>query len=655
MKKILTIAALTAVSAGIAAQTFDDNTVLMNVGGHDVYVSEFNYLYEKNNSQQIVPLTFDQYVDMFVNYKLKVADALAAEIDTTPAFRAEIAKFRRDLAQPYLTDSTVYHRLLDEAYAHQDEDILVSHIMLPAQDPQGKQKLDSLRQMILDGKLTFEQAARENSVDNASAPKGGLMGWVTGAGIYPWSFEKTAYDTPVGQISQVINSGIGYHLVRPEKRRPSLGEVKVEHILLLTSRADSAKILEIEARADSLYNVVTTPGTNFSAVARKHSQDRGSANNGGLIDWFGSGQMVHEFDSVAFAMPVDSISRPFKTRFGYHIVHKIGQRGKRSFEEMKPIFEGQMAADSRKAEPVNARINHFADSIGVSIDPTYKTVVSNILAGYGNEINAASIEALRNLDTPIFTIGSETTTIGQALAKAPLREGITPDIVLSYADRAAELAFNSAITDALIDQLAKEVPAYRNLLNEYSDGILLFDVSQQKVWDKAAEDTKGLTNFFKKNKKKYATWESPRFKAYVVFSSSDSIATEARKLLDSTYPKPDILKIDQQQLTSLMKDAFGNNVKVERVIAGKGENQITDYLAFGAEKPELKNVSYTNYFSFAGKTIDQPEEYLDAKGQVLTDYQSLLEKEWLQWLHKTYKVDINASVLETLRGATPGK
>lgn len=655
MKKILTFAALTAVSAGIAAQTIDDNTVLMNVGGQDVYVSEFNYLYEKNNSQQLVPLTFDQYVDMFVNYKLKVADALAEQIDTTTAFRAEIAKFRHDLAQPYLTDSAVYRRLLDEAYAHQDEDIWVSHIMLPAQDPRGKQKLDSLRQMIIDGSLTFEQAATDNSVDNYSAARGGSMGWVTGSGNYPWAFEKAAYDTPVGQISQVINSGIGYHLVRPEKRRPSLGEVKVEHILLLTSRADSAQVLEIEARADSLYKVVTAPGADFQAVARKHSQDRGSAKNGGLIDWFGTGQMVHEFDSVAFALPIDSISHPFKTRFGYHIVHKLGHRGKRSFDEMKPVFEGQIAADSRKTEPVTSRIRQFADSIGVSIDPAYKTAVSSLLAQYGNEVNASSIEALKNLDTPVFTIGSATTTIGQALTKAPLREGITSDMALAYADRAAEIAFNSAVTDAMTDQLAKDVPAYRNLLKEYSDGILLFDVSKQKVWDKAAADTRGLKKFFSKNKKKYATWESPRFKAYVIFASSDSIATEARNLLDATYPKADILKIDQQQLTSLMKDAFGNNVKVERVIAGKGENQITDYLAFGADKPDLKNISFTNYFSFAGKTVSEPEEYLDVKGQVLTDYQSQLEKEWLKWLHKTYKVNINTPALDAIRGASAGK
>lgn len=651
MKKILTLAAVTAVSAAIAAQTLSDNTVLMNVDGKDVYVSEFNYLYEKNNSQQLTPLTFDQYVDMFVNYKLKVADALAAQIDTTTAFQAEIAKFRRDLAQPYLTDSTAYRSLLDEAYAHQDEDIWVSHIMLPGQDPRGKQKLDSIRQLILSGNITFEQAARDNSVDQRSAVNGGSMGWVTGAGIYPWAFEKASYDTPVGQISEVINSGIGYHLVRPDKRRNALGEVKVEHILLLTSRGDSAKVAEIEARADSLYNAVTTPGTNFAAVARKHSQDKGSANNGGLIDWFGSGQMVHEFDSVAFAMPVDSISRPFKTRFGFHIVHKLGHRGKRSFEEMKPIFEGQIANDNRKTEPVTARLYHFADSIGVSLDPAYKTVVASLLAESGDELNAATIAALKNLDTPIFTISGETTTIGQALAKAPLREGLTPDIVTAYADRAAELAFNSALTDAYIDVLAENVPDYRNLLNEYRDGILLFDISQQKVWDKAATDTIGLERFFKKNKKKYSTWESPRYKAYVVFSANDSIAGEAHKLLAATYPKPDILKIDQQQLISLMKDAFGNKVKVERVIAGKGENQITDYLAFGAEKPELKNVSFSDYFAFADKKIDQPEEYLDVKGQVLTEYQASLEKEWLDWLHKTYKVKIDPAVLEALRAA----
>ncbi|MDE5643806.1 MAG: peptidylprolyl isomerase, partial [Muribaculaceae bacterium] len=221
-----------------AAGAKNNDPVLMTVNGKKVPLSEFEYLYKKNNSQQLQPQTLDEYVDMFVNYKLKVADAEAAGLDTTASFRQELVKYCNDLARPYLRDQAVEDSLARVSYNHMLETITVSHIMIPsgqnaAEAEKAHARLDSIRTAILNGKTTFEEAARENSVDNASKVRGGLMG-VVGAGRYPWAFEDMAYNTATGEISPVVNSGFRFHIIRVEKREPAKGEVHAAHILKLT-------------------------------------------------------------------------------------------------------------------------------------------------------------------------------------------------------------------------------------------------------------------------------------------------------------------------------------------------------------------------------------------------------------------------------------
>lgn len=647
MKKIiLSVLAASAAIAAITAQNANDDPVAMSIDGRDVPLSEFEYLYNKNNNQQITPLTFDQYVEMFVNYKLKVADALNEKIDTTSSYRGEMSKFRRDLAQPFLRDSSVIEQLVMEAYHHNDEDVYVSHIMFSPEDAYSQQKLDSLRTQIINGVITFEEAASKYSLDKRSAVKGGLMGWVTGAGLYPWAFEKAAYDTPVHQLSEVINSGFGYHIVRPEKRRPAGGQVQVEHILLFTRGLDAAAAEKVQARIDSLYNVVIQPDVKFGDIARQYSQDRGSAAQNGLIDWFGPSQMVEEFDSVAFALNVGEISKPFKTQYGYHIVHKTGQRGNGSLEELRPKIEKAISSDARQHEPIKATIRKTANELGVTLNNQYKDIARKYWYKSGGLCDENCIESLRADSTVIFSMLGTDYTLGSLLATAPLRDTERLAEFNSIIEHAVETAYERTIMDYKIDQLYAQQPEYRNLYNEYRDGILLFDVSQKKIWDKASKDTKALTKYFKKNKKKYSNWEAPKYKAYVIFATTDSVADEIKNFIDSNYGKAKIEKINQEEFTSRLKEQFKGKIKVERVIAAKGENPITDYLGFGADKPENKSKNFETYFAFAGKVIEQPEEYIDVKGAVISDYQNELEQKWIKELRKKHKVVINNDVLQ---------
>lgn len=571
-KQILAAGIICATLCAIAAKPKDP--VLMKVGNDEVRLSEFEYLYNKNNTQQAQPQTIDEYVDMFVNFKLKVAAAEAAGLDTTKAFKDEYLKFRNELSEPYLRDEKVAAAQEAEAYDHMLSDLLVSHIMFPAQQ---SALADSLYSELKAGNARFEDVATKYSMDKASARRGGLMG-VVGAGRYPWPFEKAAYETEVGRISPVINSGFGLHIIRVESRTPAKGQVHAAHILRMTRGASDSVVAAEMLVADSLYNVVTAPGADFAAVARQFSQDPGSARNGGDLGFFGPGMMVQEFDSVAFALADGEISRPFKTPFGWHIIKRIESKGPGSFEENLEAIRKQI-----EREPSRARLA-------------------------GDAYAAAAVERFRG-------------KLG----------GVTDSAEMTA--RALELAR---------EELEAENADYRNLLHEYRDGILLFDISNREVWNKASADTVGLDEFFRANRAKYA-WESPKFKSLIIFAGNDSLLNVAMRYAADSIPAT----VPAQKIAEVMQQRFGRDVKVERVIAAKGENAITDCLGFGAEKPaKPASQRWQSYAAFRGRVIDQPEEASDVRGTVVADYQAALEKEWLERLHKEIPVKINQKVLK---------
>lgn len=576
MKKKLLCASVLAASI-VALAKGPSDPVLMTVAGKDVPLSEFEYLYHKNNTQQAQPQSIDQYVGMFINYKLKVADAIAAGIDTTAAFREEFTKFRNELAEPYLQDNSVMDYLIQEAYNHRLSELTVSHIML--QQAQSAE-IDSLREVIVSGADTFENVARRYSIDQPSAVRGGLMGEVV-PGRYPWAFEKAAYDTKVGEISPVVNSGFGLHIIRVEATKPARGEVKASHILRLTRNLSDDDAARQKTLIDSIYTVLQADPTRFEELAKEYSEDPGSARRGGDLGWFGGGMMVAEFDSTAFAMPVGTISQPFRTNYGWHIIRKDDARGVGSLEDNRAEIEKQIKNSERANEPALAFIRAAA-------------------AQHRNELPAGS-----------FDENGEITSAG-----------------------------TEAVLELSRAELYKTNADYRNLVNEYRDGILLYEISNQNVWDRAAKDREGLEAYFQANKAKYA-WDKPKFKAYVIFATKDSILNSALEYA-TTLPAD----IAPQEFVRNIREKFGRDIKIERVIAAEGENAITDYLGFGAEKPASDNQRWKYYAAYAGRIIDSPEESADVRGAAVADYQEVLEQEWLADLHHKYKVKVNAKVLK---------
>lgn len=638
MKKgLLSLAILIGASSLLQAKGTDD-PVLMTVGGHPVTLSEFEYLYHKNNAQQSTPQAIEEYMQLFIPYRQKVAAAEAKGIDKTPAFQREFTTYRNDLSAPYLIDTAVQDSIYRAAYERMKEDVDVSHIMLFFESPdmtleRKRELMDSILNCLNNGE-SFDSLAFKYSEDRRSAERGGHMAWIS-ANNYPVAFEEAAYAAPVGGYSGVIESPVGLHIVKALARRPARGQVLVEHILRLTRGKSDEEVAAQKQYIDSIYNLAVNGG-NFEELAKANSDDPGSARDGGKLPWFGPGKMVPEFEEVSFTLADGEISKPFSTSYGYHIVKRLDGRGIDSYEDALPAIRKAVNRDERSLLPGQRRLDQLKKEYKASLDRKAIEAVEKAITDAGR-VDSTMLADIHSSKTVIGVVDGQKFTLGEAISKnLPNGFAGTPEMQVKQLNDAIDMYFKDMILDHKRDLLMKEEPSYRNLVNEYRDGMLMFEIQDRNVWSKAKNDTEGLKKYFEANKGKYI-WDAPRYKARVIFAKNDSILQAVNKYLVEN-------NVASDSLATTLRAQFGHNVKVERVLAAKGENAITDYLGFGGEKPEAP-AQWPVYMAWQDRLIEQPEEVADVRGQVITDYQDYLLEQWVKELAKEYPAKINKKVL----------
>ena len=619
------------------AGTRQSDPVIMTVNGKDIRQSEFQYLYKKNNLQQVAPQTIDEYVDMFVTYKLKVADAEAAGIDTTASFRDEFNGYCVELSNPYLRDADVEDRLVNETYARMTVSRCVSHILVPlgatrVEREANRQRLDSIRTAILAG-ADFAQMAMKYSIDGSVMRNGGNLGFIN-ANTFPYPFEKAAFETPVGAISEVIEDApYGYHIIKVTDERPASGEVSARHILKLTQGMTPEEAAVQKARIDSIAEQLKN-GADFETLARAESEDPGSASRGGNLGFFGRGRMVPEFEEAAFSLRPGEISAPFATAYGYHIVQTLEVKPIPSLEESRKDILAHFGRDIRATLPQKEYLKALRASSGISVD---NKVIADVYSGIANATDAAqTLETLKADKTVIAPFPTGDLKVSDVASRIELRPGT--DLAIAF-DDALDMAVDESTVNLARRSLMDSNADYRNLVNEYRDGILLFEISNRKVWDRSSSDAQAQLEYFSAHRADY-TWDAPRFKGYVIFATSDSLASEVKGYLAERSVSP-------EDLAKEMFENFGRDVKVERVLTAKGENNIIDQIAFGGPKAEPVG-KWAAWFPYAHKVIDAPEEPADVKGPLASDLQQQLESEWVKDLHKKYKVKINKKAIKKL-------
>lgn len=624
--------------------------VLMSVNGKDVRKSEFEYIYNKNNQQQVDNKSLSEYLTLFRNFKLKVAEAEAQGIDTTQAFRSELAGYRKQLAEPYLVDRKVDEQVAHEAYDRLKENVEVSHILFrvapdatPADTMRVYQKALSVLDRIRKGE-DFGKLAKEYSEDPSVQQNNGYLGFITGfMTVYP--FENAAYQTPVGEVSEPVRSQFGYHLVKVSSRRPDPGQVLVAHIIRAVPRGDTeeanARKQQIEKEVREMYEQLIQ-GADFAEMAKEKSDDPGSARKGGELPWFGSGRMIKEFETVAFALKEKGdISEPVLSPFGWHIIKLIDRKSLESYEEKKPEIMRRIARDERGNKGKNSLIEKLKKEYGFTLNEPVVAALKGIKdAGFPAD---SSYQArIADNQEVLFSFASQSIPVAdfaRYLDKNKYAGGPkTPD---AYLDERINQFAGKKILEYEETQLENKYPEFRNLMNEYRDGILLFEVSNREVWDKASKDTEGLERFFKKNKKKYA-WKQPHYKGFVIHCKDSLVADSVRT---------DIPSIAVDSMIYLLQKKYNNDsvklVRVEKGIYVEGDNNWVDHYIFSKDIPAADEKFPVVFIS--GKILKKgPESYLDVRGLVTADYQTELEKRWIKALNKKYRVEIDKDVVKTV-------
>ena len=587
MKKVLLSIVLLAGSLMGFAQ---EDKVLLTINGEPVMLSEFLYIYEKNNQESsLEKKSMEEYLDLFINFKLKVTEAIAQGVDTTEAFAKELDGYRAQATPKYMQDNDAIDSLVTLSYNRKANIRRAAHIAIQcpmdadsATLAAAEAKIQLARERVTTGvekkvkkgrkwvtvrePEAFADVAREMTEDQAGKENGGELGWIeVFRFVYP--FEDAVYTTPVGEVTKVFRSPYGLHIALVEEERP-FEEVHAAHIMKMMPRGgEGTTAMDAKKQVDSLYQVVLA-GADFAEVATANSDDKGSATRGGDLGWFGRGMMVQPFENITFDMTPGEISEPFPTRFGWHFVKLYDKRGIQPLDSMRQQLLAQVKRDARYQE-------------------------------------------------------AEKSFIKKTRAEYNLPAEMTDDEVRAYADA----------------HLEEKYADLRNLVREYHDGILLFDVSLREVWDKANKDTEGLAAFFKANKKNY-TWDEPRFKGYMIYAKDEVSAKAAKQIVKTANPDSVMSYIDQR----INVDSV-TYVRIEKGLWTKGKNAAVDKYGF-----KNKETDYTPAEEFpivvpVGKVIKAPQEYTDVRGQVTTDYQDHLEKLWVATLREKYPVVVNEDVL----------
>ena len=648
-KRLLSIVLASITMLGLYSQK---SPVLMTIADDEVTLAEFERIYKKNNNDaSLNKQSPEEYLDLFINFKLKVMEAEALGMDTTTKFISELEGYREQLATPYLVDDESKEALILEAYERAKTDINASHILIklpanptPEDTLAAYEKITEIRARIMKGE-DFETVARATSEDGSAGRNGGNLGYFTVFSMI-YSFECQAYNTPVGEISKPFRSSYGYHILKVNDRRPARGQIKVAHIFVRTpAEMDEEQKEKAFAKAQMIYDSLSV-GKEFAYMATNYSEDPNSAKNGGEIPWCGTGRMIPEFENASYAIEnKGDYTKPFKSFYGWHIVKMIDRKPIGTYEELLPDLQEKANRGDRMQFQTEKYVNKLKVDNGFTEYPeglelVYEAADSSLLMGSWDG------SGMENNTTALMKIGEQTVTTGTFVSyilekqKKGKSRHIQSYIDNFYAEFSKEkiIAYEESI-------LAEKYPEFRYIYEEYHDGILLFDIMDQKVWSLAVSDTLGLTDFHNHHKNDYM-WEQ-RFDAMIVSCTEDGDLAGLRKV----YKKIAKGRLDEAALNQ----AYCANdtvpcITLESVLLEAGKNEMIDAMNGETGLGEVVNKDGKSTFVILKKARNpEPKKLDEARGQITSDYQNYLEKQWIEGLKAKYPVKVNKSLLSQIK------
>lgn len=623
------------------------NKVLFTVEDDTVTAGEYMAVYNKNRDvgQEIDPKTPAEYLDLYINFKLKVHEAKELGRDTMPSFLKEYQSYREQLAQPYLSDKQVTEELIREAYQRGKYDVRASHIMVqlpreatPADTTAAYEKIVAIKKQ-LDNGADFTAMAKRESDDTYSAERGGDLGYFTVFNmVYP--FETAAYETPVNTISDPVRSQYGYHLVKPTDKREARGEITVAHIMLIDNQSSEEEVSQnAKARIDEIYAKLKK-GEDFRKLVAQYSDDKTSAMQDGILQPFGINKMYPEFEEAAFALKDSGdFSEPVKTPVGWHIIQLVKPAKTKAFDDAKAELKNKVERDVRAQQSKESVIKRLKREYGfkeypANFEQAFSLVDETLLRGQYQPQNIKNADVLvLEFDGQSFTVADFLHWLGANQKRYSRGSKLKAQLYQAISDFGDEkiLALEKS-------RLGDKYPEFRLLDREYYEGILLFDLTDEMVWRKAMKDTTGLKNFYEENKQNYM-WEE-RINGYIVNTAEKNQAKKALKLLEAEEKQMKILEqLNQESKLSAKIDSGTFELSSIELLAK------TKAPARGAS--DIVKMDDRYHFIYVMKKLKPSIKKLnETRGRVISDYQEYLEKEWINSLRERYQVSINKEVLK---------
>lgn len=617
--------------------------VLLKVNNDEVTTADFVRVYEKNlalinDTEENSP---EQYLDLFIDYKLKVQEAYRKGLHNKASYKNEIASYRTQLAKDYLNDVQVTDKLVEEAYNRTKNELRARHILvrvrpdaLPKDTLAAFTKLLEARKRIVAGE-DFASIARKYSEDPSAKQNGGDLGWFKAFKmVYP--FENAAYTTKVNEVSQPFRTSFGYHIVQPTASRIAQGSVQVAHIMIALKQKDSSIIAEEKIKE---VRALLAKGAAFETLALNYSDDKNSAKKGGVLTAFEKGQLSSsKFENTAFDLnKVGDISEPFKTKFGWHILKLIKKNPVLSFEKMKPSLSKRVTKDSR-ARVLSKELNtRLREQYKITQEPEIISYFTSVLPEVYDEKlnvftddNALSKEALKVGDQ-VYTYKDIAQALEKKYRKAPY---VSRDY---FVKREVENFVNNALITYHKLHLEEQDSDFGLLIKEYKEGLLLFDLLKTEIWDKAQKDSVGLNTFYVNNIERY---KAPQTFTMRVFTTS-------QKKIASTYLKRNTQGENSNSVLSVLKKKHDSPIIVTLKDYVQEDLPMSGIVRIG-DKELLKEGE--NYVVYEVVSINEAmtNTLQNVRGQVMSDYQKFLEDTFVNRLREDSNITVNETVLNKL-------
>ena len=639
----------------LVAQSFlfaQNKEVLFTIDNHPYYTDEFVRVYNKNldlvkdDSQK----DLDKYLELFLGYKLKVEKANKLGLQNSVSYQNELKSYRNQLSKNYINDSKVTNELVEEAYNRLTKEVRASHILVlvdegasPEDTLKAYNKIKDIKNRLNAGE-DFVKVAQQFSEDPSAKENGGDLGYFSAFRMV-YSFENAAFTTKIGEVSNPFRTRFGYHLVKVVDKRDNRGEVTVAHIMIMKpSTPDEQKGAIAKQTIDDIYQKIKQ-GEDFESLAKQFSEDKSSSTKGGILQRFGSGQLSSvEFENEAFLLQnKKDISKPFQSQFGWHIIRLIEKHPVLSFAEMKNEVEDKVKKDERSmlitksvAKKVRAK---YPFSTNQKMVASIKKMVTDAFYTQTWETPLA----IKEYENAILTINKTKKVPGSTFLSyihAQQKAKIKTKPVAKLVDELFEKFIDEQVSSYYNENLESEFPEFSNVMDEYRDGLLLFDLMDKEIWTKAKTDTLGLNNYFNQNVKNYQ-WKK-RFNVNIFSSTDEKAIAKAKKFLEKgksiDYIK-EKLNVDGKIVIMVKSGLFEEDYDIlpDFNNLSKGISSIVskDSYYFVVEVLEVKEV--------------ENKKLADCNGKAVNDYQQYLENNWVDELKKEFTIQVNSSVFEAVK------